>query len=350
MNRKSFLEKSGISISALLMSGITNNLQAGVFPHENFTQETFIDNQEYDVVVIGGSYAGLSASMSLARCLRKVLVIDAGKPRNAMVSKANNLFGNDGVKPSVLQKSVKDQLNRYKQYLNYYNGTVIKTQGTDMGFTVTVNNDQNITCKKIVFATGCTDPLPAIKGFKEQWGKNIHHCPYCHGFESTEGKTLLISNGFEGTSLMGSVAHWCKDLTFCTNGYSEINSDITDFFKKENITLLTDSVKQIVSAKSGNIEYVEFSNGNKIQFQHIYFQSNPIYQTDLITNMGCKTDESKRVETNDFMETSKSGLYAIGDISNKSMEQIIWAANSGLMAAVSINNALIAEKYKAQKR
>jgi len=346
MNRKYFLEKSGISIFALLMGGITNKLHPSVFSSEHFITATFIDNQEYDVVVIGGSYAGLSVSMSLARCLRKVLVIDAGKPRNAMVSKANNLFGNDGVKPSIMQNSVKDQLKRYKQYLNYYNGTVSKAEGSDLGFTVTINNGQKVTCKKIVFATGCTDPLPAIEGFKEQWGKNIHHCPYCHGFESTEGRTLVISEGFEGTILMGSVAHWCKDLTFCTNGFSKLNNSITDFFTKENITLITDSVKQIVSAKNGDIDYVEFSNGNKIQFNHIYFHSNPIYQTVLLTNMGCKIDESKRMETNDFMETNQKGVYAIGDISNKSMEQIIWAANSGLMAAVGINNELIAEKYK----
>jgi thioredoxin reductase len=305
-----------------------------------------IGGNSFDVVVIGGSYAGLSAAMSLGRCLRKVLVIDNGQPRNLTVKQANNLFGNDGMKPESLKKEVLKQLEKYKQYLNFHVGTVTEVSGEDSKFKVKTDKGQTVSAQKIIFATGATDPLPDIAGLREQWGKNAHHCPYCHGFESVSGKTVLISEGLSGAGMLGSLQHWCSDLTLCTNGFKDIPPQLSNLLTNAKATLNTDKIKRIVSKPNGDLVGIEFENGKTVPFDHIYISTRPQYRTEIAEKLGCRKDKSNRLETEDFMETNVKGVYAIGDISNKSVGQILWAAYSGMMTAVSINSGLIAAKFQ----
>lgn len=345
MNKREFLKTFSAGLVSVPFLGLLETnakdvVAIGFEPLKDLKENSF------DVIIIGGSYAGLSSALSLGRCLRKVLVIDNGQPRNLTVKQANNLFGNDGVKPASLKKEVLKQLEKYKQYLNFHIGTVTEVSGEDSKFTVKTVKGQTVSSQKIIFATGATDPLPEIAGLREQWGKNAHHCPYCHGFESVSGKTILISEGLNGAGLLSSLQHWSSDLTFCTNGFKEIPPQLNTFLADIKASLNTEKVKRIVSKSNGDLVGIEFENDKIVPFNHIYIATRPQYRTELAEKLGCKKDKSNRLETNDFMEASVKGVYAVGDISNKSVGQILWAANSGLMSAVSINNSLIAAEFQ----
>jgi len=345
MNKREFLKTFSIGLVSVPFLGLieTNakDVVANVFEPLND-----IGGNSFDVVIVGGSYAGLSAAMSLGRCLRKVLVIDNGQPRNQNVKQANNLFANDGVKPASLKKEVVKQLEKYKQYLNFHIGTVAEVSGEDSKFTVKTARGQIVSARKIIFATGATDLLPEIAGLREQWGKNAHHCPYCHGFESVSGKTVLISEGLSGAGLLGSLQHWSSNLTLCTDGFKDIPPQMNTYLTDIKTSLNTDKIKRIVSKPNGDLVGIEFENDKTVPFDHIYISTKPQYRTELAEKLGCKKDKSNRLETGDFMESSVKGVYAIGDISNKSVGQILWAAHSGMMSAVNINNSLIAVKFQ----
>lgn len=346
MNRKEFLKMASLSTAAFPFFG-DSVVSSGAFLKQSaFHFTPVVEGQQYDVLVVGGSYAGLSAAMSLARCLRKVLVVDAGKPRNETVAQANNIFGNDGVKPPGLKKSVLKQLEKYKAYLTIHTGTVTAISGEDGQFKAETADQQSFVAKKVIFATGAIDTLPGIPGLQEQWGKNVHHCPYCHGFESKEGKVALLSEGLEGLGLAGSLQHWNANLSICTNGFTEINEQVFAFFKSINIPIKTDKIAQLVAQPNGKLKGILFENGQMEAFDHVYVKPSTKYQTGLADALGCKKNKDGKMDTDDSMQCNVKGTYAIGDISSKSMEQIIWSAYSGFMAAVNINNVMIAAKFQ----
>jgi thioredoxin reductase len=348
MNKREFLHSVGLSLATLPFSASLSHAAEATFFREHLFQrvETPTQDRLYDTIIVGGSYGGLSAALSLGRCLRSVLVVDSGKPRNYSVEHINNLFGNDGIQPTDLRKNVKSQLEKYKLFLQFLNASVTTVSGKDMDFSVTTSEGMNARAKKLIFATGSSDTLPDIQGIREQWGKNVHHCPYCHGFESRKGKTILISNGPKGFAMLPSLRHWCEDITVCTNEVSPVPEQVVEYLKKENIALKTEKVSALLTKKDGSLKEMVLANGTTLPCDHVYLYTKPDYATALPLQLNCTLGKSKNVETNDFMLTSVPGVYAIGDLSSKSMGQVIWAAHSGFMAAVDINNTLISASMK----
>jgi len=344
MNRKEFIQNTGlISVGASLLP---------MLGYGNITAETSIwhnvarPKSEYDVIVIGGSYAGLSVALTLARCLRKVLIIDTGKPRNRFAEQAHNAFLMDGLPPSEIHKTATKQLSHYQTYLDMLNGEAIDARKEEDSFVVTTKNSGESKASFLVFATGATDELPNIKGIAEQWGKNVHHCPYCHGFESKEGKTLLLTKNFEGLELLSSLQHWSSELTVAFQTEMQVPAQLQGFMKQQSITWTTQNVEEVRSHKNGKLKEVIYADGSSEEVEHIYIKPKTTYQTQMAEQLGCEKDDSQRLTTDDFMLTTQVGVYAIGDISSKSMGQIIWAVNSGMLAGVHINNMMIAESLK----
>ncbi|MGE4512522.1 MAG: NAD(P)/FAD-dependent oxidoreductase, partial [Chryseobacterium sp.] len=136
----------------------------------------------FDVIIIGGSYAGLSAGMALGRSLRNVLIIDSEKPCNRQTPHSHNFITQDGKRPKEISDLAKEQVAKYET-VSFFNGTVIKTSKNDNGFEVETSYGEKFTAKKIILATGLKDIMPDIEGFSECWGISVIHCPYCHGYE-----------------------------------------------------------------------------------------------------------------------------------------------------------------------
>ncbi|MCU0322503.1 MAG: NAD(P)/FAD-dependent oxidoreductase [Chitinophagaceae bacterium] len=336
MNRKDFIKSAGIFS---LSTGLVPVFASENFKDEFLNQAVFI-NQEYDVIIIGGSYAGLSAALTLSRALRKVLVIDLNYPRNRFSNNAHNAILIEGQKPSEIYKEVKSQLSIYKPYLDIVNDEAVEVAHKDNKFIVTTKKSAEAIASKLIFATGATDTLPNIKGIQQQWGKTVHHCPYCYGFESKNGRTLLISESFRGLELLPSLKHWCSNLTVCFQGIDNIPEQIKNLLNKNGIQWNNKIIIEIAPKKNKLVEIV-YSDQSTENVNHIYLKPITNFQTRLAEKIGCKLNETQRIITDDFMLTNIANVYAIGDISSKSLGQIIWSANSGFLAAVAINRNMV---------
>ena len=153
--------------------------------------ETSIQN---DVIIIGGSYSGLSAAMSLGRSLRNVLLIDGGQPCNAQTPYSHNFITQDGVPPAVIAGKARRQVLDYGT-VEFISDFAVSGRKFPAGFSVTTRTGRTYEAKKLILATGIKDNLPDIKGFSECWGISVIHCPYCHGYEFRGKKTAILADG-----------------------------------------------------------------------------------------------------------------------------------------------------------
>ena len=185
-----------------------------------------IEQEHFEVIIVGGSYSGLSAAMSLGRSLRQVLVIDSGLPCNRQTPHSHNFITHDGEKPAVISAKAKLQVDLYKT-VQFYNGVAISAIKTENGFEIKTESGLSFTSRKVLFATGVKDLLPEIKGFAECWGISVLHCPYCHGYEVKEERTAIIANGEMGFDFAKLISNWTKDLRLCTNGKSTLTLEQT---------------------------------------------------------------------------------------------------------------------------
>ncbi|MCS3871111.1 thioredoxin reductase [Chryseobacterium ginsenosidimutans] len=170
----------------------TNNQQ----PTTNNQQPTTnkIMEQNFDVIIIGGSYSGLSAAMALGRSLRKVLLIDSGKPCNRQTRHSHNFITHDGKTPKEISDLAKEQVLKYET-VKFHNGIVVKTSKNNEGFEIETESNEKFYAKKLILASGIKDIMPNIPGFAECWGISVIHCPYCHGYEVKGKATGILSNG-----------------------------------------------------------------------------------------------------------------------------------------------------------
>jgi len=141
-----------------------------------------MNETEYEVIIIGGSYSGLSAAMALGRSLRKTLVIDNGKPCNEQTPHSHNFLTQDGKSPKEIAENARKQVSEYET-IHFHQGKAVDAKKSETVFEVTTEKGEKFRSKKLIIATGITDQIPNIKGFKESWGISLIHCPYCHGYE-----------------------------------------------------------------------------------------------------------------------------------------------------------------------
>ena len=152
------------------------------------------DSQNFDIAIIGGSYAGLSAAMALGRARRNVVIIDSGKPCNRQTPHSHNLITHDGKTPAEISALAREQVLAYPT-VRMHAGLVTQVSGADGAFVVTTDEGQVLQAKKLIFATGIRDVMPEIPGFAECWGISAIHCPYCHGYEYSDARTGVLING-----------------------------------------------------------------------------------------------------------------------------------------------------------
>ena len=172
-----------------------NALAAVMFGFDSFDlNHKKMNNERFDVIIVGGSYSGLSAAMALGRALRKVLIIDGGKPANRFTPHSHNFITHDGRSPGEIAALARQQVNKYPT-VKQVNGFVTSAERAANEFMVVLDSGASYSATKLVFATGIIDVLPNIPGLADCWGKSVLHCPYCHGYEVRNVKTGIIGNG-----------------------------------------------------------------------------------------------------------------------------------------------------------
>lgn len=290
-----------------------------------------------EVIIIGGSYSGLSAAMALGRASRKVLIIDAGEPCNRQTPHSHNFITHDGDTPASISAKAKEQVLAYPT-ITFVNDKAIKAVKIDNSFEITTKSGKTFVAQKLLLATGVKDIMPDITGFSECWGISVIHCPYCHGYEVKGKKTALMAPADIATHFIPLLLQWTTDLTFFTNGPSNLSPEVAGKLATRNVAIIETPVDSIQHT-NGNMESITLKNGDRHNFEVMYAKIPAVQHTFIAEDLGCKINEQGLIEVDDFKKTNVAGVYAAGDCTTQGRALAI-AVEGGMKAAVSINNDL----------
>lgn len=297
---------------------------------------------QFDVIIVGGSYSGLSSAMSLGRSLRKVLVIDSGKPCNEQTPHSQNFLTQDGKTPKEISTIAKEQVEEYST-IEFYEGFATSGIKTENGFEITTKKDDKFESKKLIFATGIIDEIPNIKGFKECWGISLIHCPYCHGYEFQNKKTGIIANGDRGFHIASLVNNLTKDLTIFTRGEANFTDEQIEKLRKNNIEIIETEIGEL-KHQNGMVESLILSDGKVLNFEAVYGAFPFIQHSDIAESLGCEMTEMGHIKIDQFQKANVTGLLACGDNSSP-MRSVANAVYTGNLAGAMVNAELTAESF-----
>ncbi len=300
------------------------------------------NHKQFDVLIIGGSYAGLSAAMSLGRSLRKVLVLDSGKPCNAQTPHSHNFLTQDGKTPEEISSIAKVQVQQYDT-VQFYEGTAVKGIKTDQGFEIHTESGQVFLGTKLIFATGLKDQLPDIKGFAECWGISAVHCPYCHGYEHHHRKTGILANGELAIPYIQLIANLTNDLTLFTNGPSSLTEEQTKILTVRNVPIIETEIMELTHDK-GAIQNVLLKNNQSIPIEVVYHKAPVVQHCGIPAELGCELTEQGYIKTDGFQKTNLPGVFACGDNSIL-MRSVANAVATGNFAGAVANKELSEERF-----
>ncbi len=298
---------------------------------------------DFDVIIVGGSYAGLSAGMALGRSLRKTLIIDSGNPCNKQTPHSHNLITHDGDSPSSIALKAKQQVLAYNT-VNFKQGIATDAKKNGEIFTVSTNNGENFTANKLLFSTGVTDVLPDIYGLADCWGITVLHCPYCHGYEVKNTTTGILGNGDEAFEYAKLISNWTKDLTIFTNGGETLSNEQKDILKLHNIKVNDLPITQL-KHNNGVLQKVVFTDGSTEAINAIYHRPVLKQHCNLPEVLGCELTEHGFIKVDNMQQTSIPGVFAAGD--NTTMfRSLAVAIADGSKAGAIINKQLVDERFK----
>lgn len=301
-----------------------------------------MNDANFEVLIIGGSYAGLSAAMALGRSLRKVLIIDSGVPCNRQTPHSHNFITQDGEKPAAIALKAKEQVMKYNT-VQFLNDLAVSGQKTNNGFSITTKTGKNITANKLIFATGIRDIMPDIEGFADCWGISIVHCPYCHGYEIRKQKTGIMANGEKVLHYAGLVNNLTDDLTILTSGKAEFDTEQLAKLKNHNIPIIEKEVA-VIDHENGYISKVIFNDGSGEKFNAIYAGLPFEQHSQIPSDLGCQITEAGFIKVDMMQKTTVEGVYACGDNSS-GMRSVANAVAAGNVAGAVVNKELVDEVF-----
>ena len=299
-------------------------------------------NKVFDVIIVGGSYAGLSAGMALGRALRNVLIIDNDNPCNIQTPYSHNFITHDGKTPAEISNLAKQQVEKYEN-VKFHTGLAISGTKTEVGYEIRTQSDDIFLAKKLIFATGVKDILPNLKGFAECWGISVIHCPYCHGYEVRNEKTGIFGNGDYGFDFSKLINNWTKDLTLFTNGKSTLSKEQTEKLEKHNIRIVENEIDRF-DHNNGHIETIIFTDGSKTSIKAIYAKPPFVQHCNIPQQLGCELTEIGHIKVDTFQKTTVHGLFACGD-NTWPMRSVSNAVAAGTFAGAMTNKEMIDEEF-----
>lgn len=299
-------------------------------------------NQPFDVIIIGGSYSGLSAAMALGRAMKSVLVIDDEKPCNRQTPYSHNFLTNDGKTPAEITALSKKQVSNYNS-VHFIKGWAKSGNKRDEGFEIELDSGEKFNGKKLVFATGIKDLLPDIEGVDACWGVSVIHCPYCHGYEVKNEKTGILGHGNSGFEFARLISNWTNDLTLFTNGPSLLNEEQIIKLNQHKIKVVEKEINRFIHSE-GRVQHIVFKNGELEPANAIYAPSPFEQHCKIPETLGCELTEEGYLKIDNFQETTIKGVYAIGDNASK-MRTLANAVSMGTSVGISISKKLIFETF-----
>lgn len=296
----------------------------------------------FDVIIVGGSYAGLSAAMALGRSLRNVLIIDSGQPCNAPTPHAHNFITHDGETPKSIAENAKAQVLQYPT-VQFFSGKATSGVAAHDVYTITTAAGDAFQGKKLLFTTGVKDIMPDIEGFAACWGKSILHCPYCHGYEVTGEAIGLLGNGDLGFELGRMLHQWSKNLTLFTNGKASLSAEQKEKLEHNKITIIEKEIEAF-EHKDGYMQQVILKDGSRTKVTALFAKAGYEQHCPIPQQLGCQLSDQGLLVIDAFQQTTLPGIYAAGDNSDP-LRALPVATAAGTKAGAFINRALIMETF-----
>jgi thioredoxin reductase len=297
----------------------------------------------YDVLIVGGGPAGLSAALVLGRCRRRVLVFDSGQPRNAAAQAMHGYLSRDGIPPRELLRLGRDEVARYGVEIQDTEVDSARIRNPDdaeepgAAFEVETAEGRRFLARKLLLATGVRDILPPIAGGETYYGRGVHHCPYCDGWEHRDQALVAYGDGSAAVGLALALRTWSSRVTACTDG-TRIGLNDRERLERNGIGLRTGRIARLDGA-DGVLQRVVFRSGPPLDCDALFFNTGQVQRSLLPTMLGCETGENDQIRTHDRQRTCQPGLFLAGD-ADGDVQFVIAAAAEGARAAVAINREL----------
>ena len=302
-------------------------------------------SDQFDVGIVGGGPAGLSASIFLARYLHSVVLVDSGDPRNWETRGVNAYLGLPSVKPAELRLRGRDEARKYG--VRFVDDCVVEAvRVNDDDFRLVTHSDEEFSVRRVLLAIGLKDVWPEIPGLERAYGATAHVCPDCDGYEARGKKTVVIGRGRKAVGMALNLSTWTNDIVICTNGLSP-SLDDDEYCRKLdglNIPVLTDRVKRI-RVEDRVVHYLELENGMELDAEKIFFAIGQYPADDLGAKLGCDRDRGGHIVVDRHYHTSVRNVFAAGDIVPGS-QLAIAAAADGAIAALSMHKSLVPAERK----
>jgi thioredoxin reductase len=302
-----------------------------------------MEEQIYDVVVVGGGAAGLSAALVLGRARRRVAVIDAGEPRNAPASQMQGFLSRDGMPPAELLAAARAEILGYG--VEIIDDRVVEITNDLM---LCLAGGRAVTARRLLFATGAVDQLPEIPGSRERWGRDLLHCPYCHGWEVRDEPIGVIGTGPGSVDHAHLLRQWSDDVIFFTHTYP-VTATEREVLDARGIQVI-DGVIERLSVVNDRLDAVELTDGGSVPRAALFIRpALHAHDDSLIESLGVEVDESGFAKVDVTGRTTVSGVWAAGNASNP-RAQVITAAGEGSAAAIDINNDLVEQGVREARQ
>ncbi|WP_127751724.1 NAD(P)/FAD-dependent oxidoreductase [Devosia sp. 1566] len=292
-----------------------------------------------DVLVVGGSFAGLSAALQLGRARRKVSVLDTGLNRNRYADSAHNVLGHDGVAPGDILAAARRQLEAYPT-VRLIEGRASTVSGEPDDFTITTETGDSFAARRLILSYGITDEMPPIPGFAEAWGKTVIHCPFCHGYEAGPRWGLLYSTpmSLHAPALYGD---WTEDITLILDGNAIPDAERNKLQRRG--VKIHDGKLAAVHQDNGQMSGVSLEDGTEVELDALYAHPRNHPSADLHEQLGLETDTTPTgtmVVVGERQATSREGVFAAGDLTTP-MHSVTSAAYAGSMAAMGAQQSML---------
>ena len=299
---------------------------------------TIPNEADFDVIVVGGSYAGLSAAMQLARARRRVLVVDAGQRRNRFANHSHGFLTQDGSEAAAIAALGRSQLQAYPT-VAWRDGRAVQATAENGLFRVTLDDGAPVSGRRLVLATGVVDELPPVEGLAERWGRSVFHCPYCHGYELDQGEIGVIATGELSMHHALLLPDWGR-VTLFLNGAFEPDAAQLAALASRGVTL----ERTVVARVAGEADVV-LHDGRTLPMAGLFVAPHMRMASPLADQLGCAMEDGPAgqfVRTDAMQASSVPGVFCCGDMA-RAAGNVAFAVAGGAMAGVAAHRSLIAE-------